>query len=106
MDNKLDNTGRISMIKNRVNILSNEINKVKLDKININNNMTEIKTEIKDIQNYGNTINEIYNILKPKSNIKQDIKFSDNNGKLNNSKNPFIQASRNIQKNKRRFSRI
>ena len=48
--------------------------------------------------------------LKPKSNIKQDIKFSDNNGNLNNPKNLLIQASRNIQKkqkkNKRRFSKI
>ena len=59
-----DSNDRNSIIENRVNILFNKNNKLKIDKKTINNNMIEIKNGIKHMKNYVNTINEINNILK------------------------------------------
>ena len=64
-----DSNDKNSIIENRVNILFNKNNKLKIDKKTINNNMIEIKNGIKHMKNYVNTINEINNILKPNSNI-------------------------------------
>ena len=64
-----DSNDRNSIIENRVNILFNKNNKLKIDKKTINNNMIEIKNGIKHMKNYVNTINEINNILKQNSNI-------------------------------------
>ena len=97
---------RINTIENRINVLSDEMNKVKININTINNNISEIKDNLNNIKSYGEKINNIIDILNSKKEEEHANKYADENGSLNNLKNPFIQAERdNIKKyHKKKYS--
>ena len=90
---------RINTIENRINVLSDEMNKVKININTINNNISEIKDNLNNIKSYGEKINNMIDIINSKKEEEHANKYADENGSLNNLKNPFIQAERdNIKK--------
>ena len=92
---------RINIIENRINILSQEMNNVKINLNTINNNVNEIRDNLNSIKTYGDKINTIINILNSRKEGEINNPFIDENGSLNNLRNPFIQAERENRVNKR-----
>ena len=83
---------RISNLEKRAKEMKKDIENVKNQIDVFGNNFIEIKNMIKDIhKSIKNKLND--------NQYKNELKYEDKSGNLNNPKNPFIIAINNINKN-------
>lgn len=83
---------RLNNIENRTNIIFNEINKIQTNYNNLNTEFNNIRKEFLLFTNLTTKIDKFIDSFENKTAIKINP-YADENGNLNNPKNPFIKES-------------
>ena len=80
----------LNNIENKTNLLFNEINIIKNNYNRINQDLSSVKNDINSLKELGPKLDKL--IINIENKFKNP--FADENGNLNNDKNPFIIQSK------------